>query len=387
MSALLPVYSRCDLTFTKGKGSYLYTQEGERYLDFAAGIAVNAFGHSHPHLVKELGDQVKKLWHVSNMYPIEGLERLAQRISDASFADYLFFCNSGAEAVECGIKMVRKYHDDDGNPDKFRIITFEGAFHGRTLATISAAKKDKVMAGFEPAVEGFDQVPFGDIEAVKRAITPQTAAILIEPIQGEGGIRMATTEFLQALRKLCDERRLLLFLDEIQCGMGRTGKLFAHEWAGISPDILASAKGIGNGFPLGACLATKEAAKGMTAGTHGSTYANNPLAVRVCNAVMDLMLEPGFFEKVQGISAYLVESLQAVRQRYPNVITDVRGKGLLTGIKVNHDSREFVQKLRSRKLLTAPAGDNVVRIMPPLIITEKHVDEAMRKLKSLCKEL
>ena len=386
MSAVLPVYNRCNLMFDRGEGCYLYTKDGTAYLDFAAGIAVNALGHAHPHLVNALQDQAAKLWHVSNLYQIDGLEYLAERIADASFANYVFFCNSGAEAVECGIKMVRKYHDSTGNPDRFRIITFEGSFHGRTLATISAANKDKVMAGFEPAVSGFDQVQFGDIDAVKSAITSETGGILLEPILGEGGILPASSEFLQQLRQLCDEYGLLLFFDEIQCGMGRTGKLFAHEWADIQPDILASAKGIGNGFPLGACLCTEKVGQHMTAGSHGSTYGNNPLGIRVGNAVMDILLKDGFLEHVNTISAYLITALENLQQSYPELILDVRGKGLMIGIKLSSDSREFVEKLREKHLLTVPAADNVVRILPPLIIAQEHVDEAIEKLTALCKE-
>lgn len=387
MSALLPVYSRTSLSFTHGEGAYLYATDGSRYLDFAAGIAVNALGHAHPHLVAALTDQAKKLWHVSNLYTIEGLEDLASRLCGATFADYAFFCNSGAEAVECGIKMVRKYHDADGHKDKFRIITFTGCFHGRTLATISAAKKDKLMAGFEPEVEGFDQVPFGDLEAVKKAIRPDTGAILIEPIIGEGGIIPATTEFLKGLRKLCDDHKLLLFFDEIQCGYGRTGKFFAHEWAGVTPDIMAVAKGIGNGFPLGACLATKEAGKGMTAGSHGSTYAGNPLATRVGNAVLDVILKPDFLPHVNAMAEYLTTALEGLIKKYPKVISEVRGRGLMLGIKVSIEPREFVEKLRGKKLLTVPAADNVVRILPPLIIEKKQVDEAVACIESVCKEL
>lgn len=387
MSALLPVYTRCDLIFEKGEGVYLFTPDGKKYLDFAAGIAVNALGHAHPHLVEELGDQVKKLWHVSNLYQIRGSEELAQRIVEITFADYIFFTNSGAEAVECGLKMIRKYHDESGNPDKFRVITFEGCFHGRTLATISAAKKDKLMAGFEPEVDGFDQVPFGDIEAVKKAITPETGGILIEPVIGEGGIKVAPPEFLQGLRKLADENGLLLMLDEIQCGMGRTGKLFAHEWAEITPDIVSTAKGIGNGFPLGACLTTKEAAKGMKAGTHGSTYANNPLAMRAGNAVMDIMLAGGFFKNVIKIGDYLKTELEKIAAEFPEVIKEIRGKGLMLGIKVEGDSKEFVTKLREKKLLTVAAAENVVRILPPLIIEKEHVDEAINLISTLCTEI
>lgn len=386
MSAVLPVYTRCELSFERGEGVYLYTPEGERYLDFAAGIAVNALGHSHPHLVEALTDQAKKLWHVSNMYGIEGLETLAQRIADHSFADYAFFCNSGAEAVECGIKMVRKYHDTTGNPDKFRIITFSGSFHGRTLATISAAKKDKVLAGFEPAVEGFDNVPFGDLEAVRKAITPETGGILVEAIQGEGGILVASKEFLQGLRKIADEHGLLLFFDEIQCGMGRTGKLFGFEWADITPDIVSSAKGIGGGFPLGACFCTKAVGDTMGAGSHGSTYGNNPLGVRVGNAVMDILLADGFFDKVQASAAYLREQLISLQQQFPDIIKDVRGVGLMLGIQVNVESKDFVQSLREKKLLTAPAADNVVRILPPLIIEPSHIDEAIQIISNVCQE-
>jgi len=387
MSAVLPVYSRCNLMFERGEGVYLFTAGGTRYLDFASGIAVNSLGHSHPHLVSETVDQVKKLWHVSNLYQIDGLEKLAKRIVDQCFADYIFFCNSGAEAVECGLKIIRKYHDTDGNPDKFRVITFEGCFHGRTLATISAAKKDKLMAGFEPEVDGFDQVSFGDIEAVKKAITPETGGILIEPIIGEGGIKVATPEFLKALRELADKHKLLLFFDEIQCGMGRTGKFFAHQLADVKPDIVASAKGIGSGFPLGACLATKEAAKGMTPGSHGSTYAGNPLAVRVGNAVMDIMLAEGFLENVVEVGNYLKNKLDELKNTYPKTIKEVRGEGLILGIQIEGENRSFVEKLREKNLLTVPAAENIVRILPPLILEESHVDEGIKIIKSLCEEL
>jgi len=381
MSAVLPVYSRSDLMFEKGEGVYLFDKSGKRYLDFAAGIAVNSLGHSHPHLVAELTDQVAKLWHVSNMYQIDGLERLASRITDACFADYIFFCNSGAEAIECGIKMVRKYHDTTGNPDKYRIITFEGSFHGRTLAGISAAKKAKLMEGFEPAADGFDQVPFGDLDAVKRAITPETGGILLEPILGEGGVLPATDAFLQGLRDIADEHGLLLFFDEIQAGMGRTGKLFAHEWSGIKADIAASAKGIGSGFPLGACLCTKAVGDTMNPGSHGSTYGNNPLGIRAGNAVMDILLEDGFLEQVNIISKYLTSKLEALQTEHPDLISGVRGKGLMIGLRLTKDSRDFVEALRHEGLLTAPAADNVVRFLPPLIITKSDVDESIDIIK------
>lgn len=387
MSAVLPVYSRCELMFKKGKGVYLFDMKGKRYLDFAAGIAVNALGHAHPHMVKAITDQAKKLWHVSNLYQIEGLEKLAKRIAEKSFADYVFFCNSGAEAVECGIKMVRKYHNETGNPHKYRIITFEGCFHGRTLATISAAKKDKLMAGFEPEVEGFDQVPFGDLRAVVKAIRPDTGAILIEPIIGEGGIKVADKKFMQDLRKIADANGLLIFLDEVQCGNGRTGKFFAHEWMGIKPDILATAKGIGGGFPLGACLSTKKVGKTMGAGSHGSTYGNNPLGIRVGNAVMDIMLKKGFFEKVKDTGDYLKNRLEDLSKKYPKTILEVRGIGLMLGIKVHMDSKEFVKLLRKKNLLTAPAAENVVRILPPLTLTKKEANEGIKMIEALCKEL
>jgi len=381
MSALLPVYARSDLKFDKGEGAYLYTDNGKKYLDFAAGIAVNALGHSHPHLVSELQDQVGKLWHVSNMYKIHGMERLAQTIADNSFASYTFFCNSGVEAVECGLKMIRKYHDETGNPEKFRVISFEGCFHGRSLAGISAGKKDKLMKGFEPAAEGFDQVPFEDIEAVKNAITPETGGIIIEPIIGEGGIKVASKKFMQELRALCDEKGILLFLDEIQCGMGRTGTFFAYELSDIEPDILASAKGIGNGFPLGACLFNEKVGSVLPTGCHGSTYGGNPLAMRVGNAVMDIMLADGFLDNVKEIGAYLVEELEKLIEQYPDQIDSVRGEGLMIGLRFKSDGKEYTQKFREVGLLTAPAADNIVRILPPLIITKEHVDEAISKIK------
>lgn len=388
MSAVLPVYARCDLEFERGEGAYLYATNGKRYLDFAAGIAVNSLGHSHPALVSALQDQAAKLWHVSNMYQIGGLEELASKLAGNSFAEQVFFCNSGAEAVECTIKMIRKYHFEKGNTDRFRIITFEGSFHGRTMATISAAKKDKVLRGFLPALEGFDQVPFDDLEAVKNAITDQTAGILIEPILGEGGIRPASKEFLQGLRELCDERDILLAFDEVQCGVGRTGTLYAYQEFGVTPDILSSAKGLGGGFPIGACLATKNAASGMTAGSHGSTYGNNPLAMRVGNTILDVILDDGFLENVKETAAYLTQRLESLTQsNYPSndngMIESVRGVGLMIGVKVTCDSKEFVEKLREQGLLTVAAADNIVRILPPLTIGKKEVDEAIEMIEAI----
>ena len=386
MSAVLPVYNRSNLTFSHGEGVYLFTPEGEKYLDFAAGIAVNSLGHSHPKLVKALTEQAKKLWHVSNLYQIQGLEPLAEKLVANSFADKVFFCNSGAEAVECGIKMIRKYHDETGNPDKYRIICFMGAFHGRTLATISAGEPGKNTKGFEPLVDGFDHVPFGDLEAVKKAITPQTGGILIEPIQGEGGIKPAPDGFLKALRELCDKHGLLWMYDAVQCGMGRTGKLFSHEWVGVAPDIASSAKGIGGGFPMGACLATDKAAQGMKPGSHGSTYGSNPLAMAVGNAVVDELLSKGFLDNVVTQGKYLRERLKAMHQRFPEVIEEIRGVGLMIGIKMRVPNADFVNALRAEKLLTVAASDNVVRVMPPLILEQKHIDEAMPKFEAACEK-
>lgn len=386
MSHVLPVYNRSDLFFERGEGAYLHTSEGESYLDFAAGIAVNALGHGHPHVVEALKNQAEKLWHVSNMYRIPGLEELADRLAAHSFADKTFFCNSGAEAIECGVKMIRKYHDETGNPQKYRIITFQGAFHGRTLAAISASGSEKLLKGFEPAVDGFDQVPFEDLEAVKEAVGPQTGGILIEPILGEGGIKPVSEEFLRALRELCDAEGLLLMFDEIQCGAGRTGKLYAHEWSGVTPDIMASAKGIGNGFPVGMCLANDKAAKGMKPGSHGSTYGSNPLALAVCNAVLDVMLEDGFLAHVVEMGDYLQQEVATLTEKYPQIVKGVRGKGLMQGMVLEAPNVEILQALRKHRLLTAPASDNVIRLLPPLIITKEHVDEAIGIMTTVCEE-
>lgn len=384
---VLQVYNRSKLVFERGEGVYLYSPDGKKYLDFAAGIAVNALGHSHPHVVSALVEQAKKLWHVSNLYTIPGLEKLAQRLVEHTFADVVFCCNSGAEAVECGIKMVRKYFDEIGKPEKFRIITFNGAFHGRTLTTISAGEVGKNTIGFEPLVDGFDHVNFGDIEAVKKAIRPETAAILVEPIQGEGGIKVAPEDFLKELRNICNEKELLLFFDEIQCGMGRTGKLFAYELFAVKPDIMAVAKGIGNGFPLGACLATEKAAKGMKPGSHGSTYGSNPLAMAAGNAVLDIILEKGFLDKILKNGDLLKKELQNLSKEFPSKISEIRGTGLILGIKTSILNTDVVNKLRDLGLLTVGASDNIVRILPPLIIEEQHIVEAIKILKQAFREL
>jgi acetylornithine/N-succinyldiaminopimelate aminotransferase len=384
---VLPTYARAALAFVRGEGCRVYTEDGDAYLDFGAGVAVTSCGHSHPHLVKTLTEQAQKIWHTGNVYRMPGQEKLAQKLIDNTFADTMFFCNSGAEAMECSIKMARKFHFVNGQPERTTIITFAGAFHGRTLATIAAGGQEKYLEGFEPRISGFKQVPFGDHKALEEAITPDVGAILVEPVQGEGGIRPLPTQCLKGLRELCDKHGMLLILDEIQCGVGRTGKLFAHEWAGITPDIMAIAKGIGGGFPLGACLATAEAAKGMTVGTHGSTYGGNPLATAVGAAVMDVVTAPGFLENVQKQSLLLKQKLAALKDLYPDVIEDVRGSGLMMGIKCKVPNTELHAAAMSEKLLVLNAGDNVVRLLPPLVVTEAEVNEAVTKLDKACKSL
>ncbi len=378
---LYETYLRAPLRFERGEGVWLIAENGERYLDFAAGVAVNALGHAHPHLVDALKAQAEKVWHLSNLYEVPGQETLGKRLTEATFADKVFFTNSGAEALECAIKTARRYHFSKGHPEKFHIITFEGAFHGRTLATIAAGGQAKYLEGFGPKAPGFDQVPFGDIEAVKQAITENTAAILIEPVQGEGGIRTASNEFLRALRQICDEKGLLLILDEVQSGVGRTGKLFAHEWAGITPDIMAVAKGIGGGFPLGACLATAEAASGMKAGTHGSTYGGNPLAMAVGNAVLDVILADGFLEHVRDVALVFRQGLAALHDRFPDVVEEIRGEGLMLGIKAKVPNAELLQAMRAEHILGVPAGDNVIRLLPPLITTAEEAREGLSRIE------
>jgi acetylornithine/N-succinyldiaminopimelate aminotransferase len=383
-SAIMPTYARADIAFERGEGVWLYAENGKRYLDFGGGIAVSSVGHSHPHLVKALVDQAQKLWHSSNVYKIPDGERLAKRLVEHTFADVVFFTNSGAEALEGAIKTARKFHATNGHPERYRIITFEGAFHGRTLATIAAGGQKKYLEGFGPKVEGFDQVPFGDHKALEAAITSETAGILVEPIQGEGGIRVVPTQCLRGLRELCDKHGLLLIFDEVQSGVSRTGKFFAHEWAGITPDIMAVAKGIGGGFPMGAFLATSDAAKGMTAGTHGTTYGGNPLAMAVGNAVMDLVTDPKMLAHVEQVSLLLKQRLAELKDRYPSVIAEIRGKGLLMGIRTVITNTDLVAELREHELLTIGAGDNVVRLLPPLIITEADVAEAIKRIDAAC---
>ncbi|HCJ62191.1 MAG TPA: acetylornithine transaminase [Alphaproteobacteria bacterium] len=376
---MLPPYPRSGVTPARGEGVYLIDEQDRRYLDFTSGIAVNALGHAHPHLVRAVQDQASKLWHVSNLFNIPGQEQLASRICGASFAEYVFFCNSGAEALEAAIKMARRYHFVKGNPERNRIITFTGAFHGRTLATIAAGGQEKYLEGFEPRLPGFDQVAFGDHEALKQAITHETAAVLIEPVQGEGGVRAVPSFCLTGLRELCDEHGILLIADEVQCGIMRTGKFLAHQHAGMAPDIATIAKGIGGGFPLGACLATKEAASGMAFGSHGSTFGGNPLAMAVGNALLDVVLDPSFFEHVDHVATYLEDGLKKLALRHQEKIIELRGAGLMRGIKLADHvvARDVLHACAEESLLVCTAADNVLRLLPPLIIEPSHVDEAL----------
>jgi acetylornithine/N-succinyldiaminopimelate aminotransferase len=386
-SHLMPTFARVNLAFERGEGVWLTATNGERYLDFTSGVAVNALGHSHPHLVAALMEQAQKVWHVSNLYEIPEDARAAQRLCDACFADVVFFCNSGAEAMEGAIKCARKYQSASGHPERYRIITFEGAFHGRTLATLAAGGQKKYLEGFGPVVQGFDQVPFGDIEAVKRAIGEETAAILIEPLMGEGGVRVVEPPFLRTLRELCDQHGLMLVFDEVQCGMGRTGELFYHQRSGVTPDIMALAKALGGGFPVGAFLATSEAAKGMTPGTHGSTFGGNLLAMAAVNATLDVMLAPGFFDHVRQIGLLFKQRLAEIKDRHPGVIAEVRGEGLLVGLRAVVPAGELVDALRAEKMIVVAAGDNVVRLLPPLIISEQEIAESITRLDRACAAL
>lgn len=383
----MPTYSRVDLAFERGEGVWLYATNGKRYLDFTSGVAVNALGHAHPHMVAAITEQAQKLWHVSNLYRIPEGERLADRLCELSFADTVFFQNSGTEAIECCIKMARKYQSASGKPERNRIVTFEGAFHGRTLAALAATGNKKYLEGFGPAMPGFDQVPFADLDATKKAIGPETAAIIIEPLMGEGGVRVVPHSFLKALRKLCDDNGLLLIFDEVQTGIGRTGDLFAYQHTGVTPDIMALAKALGGGFPIGACLATTEAAKGMTAGTHGSTFGGNPLAMAAANAVLDIVTAPGFLDRVKQNSLLLKQKLAEVKDRYAGVLAEVRGEGLLIGLRMIPPVSEMVDELRHQEMITVAAGDNVVRLLPPLIINEAEIAEAVARIDRACAAL
>jgi acetylornithine/N-succinyldiaminopimelate aminotransferase len=385
--SLLPVYKRYDLAFERGEGAWLHTTDGRRMLDFASGIAVTGLGHAHPHLVKTVAEQAGRLWHVSNLFRIPELERLADRLVARSFADTVFVCNSGAEAMEACIKLARRYHWARGEPERQRIVTFEGAFHGRTMATVSAAGGKKLVEGFDPLLPGFDVVPFGDHEALRAAVGERTAAIMVEPIQGEGGIRPVPPQCLRGLRELCDERGLLLVFDEVQTGMGRTGTLFAYEQSGATPDVMGIAKGLGGGFPVGACLATARAASGMATGAHGSTFGGNPLACAVAGAVLDVLLADGFLDQVAARGHELRERLEAIRAEHPGVLAEVRGRGLLVGVRLHRDAGGFIGRLQAQGLVTAPAADNVVRLLPPLTVTADEVEQGCAMVEAACREL
>ena len=383
--ALLPTYNRTDVAFVRGEGSYLFAEDGKRYLDFGAGIAVAAFGHANPRLVKALTEQAGKLWHTSNLYRVPGQESLSKKLVENTFADTCFFVNSGTEAIELAIKMARRYQFVSGHPERFHIISFAGAFHGRTYAAINAGGNEKYLEGFGPRMPGFDQVTLtgnlaADLDAVKKLVGDQAAAIIIEPLQGEGGVRVISPDFLKALRKLCDDKGLLLIFDEIQTGLGRTGKFFAYDWLGIAPDIMTVAKALGGGFPVGAVLATAEAGKGMTVGTHGTTYGGNPLGMAVGNEAIDMILEPGFLDHVNRIAGYLQQQLGALVAGHPHVFESLRGQGLMLGLKMKSDAGAFIAAARANGLIVLPAGDNVVRLLPPLTITEDEVKEALALL-------
>ena len=386
-SAIYDTFARAPLAFERGEGCWLVTGDGERYLDFAGGIAVNSLGHGHPHLVAALTGQAQKLWHISNLYQIPDQERLGERLVEATFADKVFFTNSGAEALECAIKTARRWHYVNGRPERHGIITFEGAFHGRTLATIAAGGQAKYLEGFGPKVAGFDQVAFDDLDAVEKLIGPETAAILLEPVQGEGGVRPFPVASLKKLREICDKHGLLLIFDEVQCGVGRSGKLFAYEWSGVAPDLMAIAKGIGGGFPMGACLATAEAATGMTSGVHGTTFGGNPLAMAVGNAVLDIVLDDVFLAEVTRKALRLKQSLAAVADEFPDVIEEVRGSGLLLGLKCRMPNTTVNMALRDQKLLAVGAGDNVVRLLPPLVASDQEIADAVERIRAAAQQL
>jgi len=386
-SAIFDTFARAPVAFERGEGSWLTADSGQRYLDFGAGIAVNSLGYSHPHLLAALGEQAGKVWHVSNLYEIPGQARLAERLVASTFADKVFFTNSGAEAIEGAIKTARRYQYVHGHPERFRTITFEGAFHGRTLATIAAGGQAKYLEGFGPKADGFDQVAFDDIDAAEKLIGPETAAIMLEPVQGEGGIRSFPAQSLRRLRDLCDKHGLLLIFDEVQCGVGRTGKFFAHEWAGVTPDIMAVAKGIGGGFPMGAVLATEAAASGMTAGVHGTTFGGNPLAMAVGNAVLDVILADGFFDDVSRKALLMKQGLASIADECPDVIEEIRGSGLMLGVKCKVPNAAFNAALRDQELLAVPAGDNVVRLLPALTVTDADIRVGLDRIRAGAKAL
>jgi acetylornithine/N-succinyldiaminopimelate aminotransferase len=382
----MPTYGRWDLAVERGQGCYLYTTDGRKFLDFTSGIAVTSLGHCHPHAIEAITKQAGLLWHSSNLFRIPGQEKLAQRLVDNSFADTVFFNNSGAEACELSLKVARKYQSTSGHPEKYRIIGCNGSFHGRSFATLAAAGAEAYLKGFGPVMDGFDHVAWNNLNEMRAAVTPETAGIIVEPVQGEGGVRAPSADYLKGLREICDEYGLMLIFDEVQCGMGRTGKLFAHQWSDVTPDIMAVAKALGNGMPIGACLATEKAAVGMTAGSHGSTFGGNPLAVAAGNAVLDVMLEPGFFDKVNDTAKYLWDKLETPVAAYPKLFDSVRGSGMLAGIKCVVTAGEIVVKAREKGLLVLTAGDNVMRILPPLIAGDAEIDEAVGILTQVAKE-
>ena len=384
---MVPTYARANVAFERGEGSWLISTAGERYLDFGAGIAVTSVGHAHPHLVEALSSQGAKLWHVSNLYQIPEGERFARRLADATFADLVFFANSGAEANEAAVKMARRRQSIGGHPERYRTLTFEGAFHGRTLAMIAAGGQAKYLDGFGPKADGFDQIALTDLKAVEAAIGPATGMIMIEPIQGEGGIRVVPPAFLRGLREICDRRGLILIFDEVQTGIGRTGRLFAYEHCGIHPDILTAAKGIGAGFPMSACLATEDAARGLAVGVHGTTFGGNPLAMAVGNATLDVILAPGFLERVARLGLHMRQRLAELKDRHLGVIEEIRGEGLMIGLKLKVPPAKFAEAALERKLLVIPAGDNVVRILPPLVVSDEEIGEGVRRLDSVCAAL
>jgi acetylornithine/N-succinyldiaminopimelate aminotransferase len=383
----MPTYARADLAFERGEGVYLYTQDGKRFLDFASGVAVSSLGHAHPHLTAALHAQIDKVLHTSNLYRIEGQERLAQRLVDASFASTAFFCNSGAEAVEAGLKLVRRFHQKNGRTDRYRVVTATNSFHGRTMHTISASRNEKHLDGFLPAIEHFDQVPFGNMNALRAAISDKTAAIIVEPVQGESGINPADPEYLKGLRAAADEFGILLMFDEVQTGMGRTGKLFAYEHSGVAPDVMALAKGLGGGFPIGACLASERVSAVMAPGTHGSTFGGNPLACAAANAVLDVMDEK-FLAHVREIGADLKARLAKLVAAFPGILKDVRGLGLMIGVEFDKPvNTDVVRALEAKGLLTVVAGNNVVRFVPPLIVDATHIGEAVKIFEGVCADL
>lgn len=387
MSALFGTYARSDLAFERGEGMRLFAADGTAYLDFNSGIAVNVLGHHHPHLVAAMKAAADKVWHTSNIFTIPEAEKLAQRLVESTFADAVFFTNSGTEAIECAIKTARRYFYDRGEKNRIDIIGFTGSFHGRSLGAIAAGGNPSYVEGFGPVMAGFKHLAPGDLKAVEALVDENTAAILIEPVQGEGGVTAMDADFLRGLRQLCDETGTLLIFDEIQCGYGRTGKFFAHEWAGVAPDIMTVAKGIGGGFPLGACLASAEVAKVMVPGTHGSTYGGNPLACAIGNAVLDEVLKPGFFAHAEKMGQVMRWHLQQLQQRFPRYIVEQRGKGLIAGIKITPPVRDFVARLRDKKLLAVAASDNVLRLLPPLIVTEADIEEAVNIIAAAFEEI